>query len=147
MFHRLEPALNSEIKSLGHPRAALLGFAVAVLAHNVLALLKRAIEQAHRSEQPELDVSAYHLTLHVVDGYQAVTLALPPEHVPRIPHDDPRWLCDKLLQLARHMRAKSLATSKRAPKTRQAKGYVDASLARAHVSTARVLKAYRPARP
>lgn len=147
MFHRLESALNSEIKSLGHPRAALLGFAVAVLAHNVLALLKRAIEQAHRSEQPELDVSTYHLTLHVVDGYKAVTLALPPEHLPRITHDDPRWLCDKLLQLARHLRPKSLASSKRAPKTRQAKGYVDGSLARAHVSTARVLKAYRPARP
>lgn len=110
-------------------------------------MLKRAIEQAHRSEQPELDVSTYHLTLHVVDGYKAVTLVLPPEHLPRITRDNPRWLCDKLLQLARHLRPKSLATSKRAPKTRQAKGHVDGSLARTHVSTARVLKAYRQARP
>ena len=34
MFQRLESALNSELRSLDHPRAALLGFAVAVLAHN-----------------------------------------------------------------------------------------------------------------
>ena len=33
MFQRLESVLNSEIKTLGHPRAALLGFAVAVLAY------------------------------------------------------------------------------------------------------------------
>jgi len=39
MFQRLESVLHSEIKSLGHPRAALLGFTVAVLAYNVLSLL------------------------------------------------------------------------------------------------------------
>jgi IS4 transposase len=43
MFQRLESVLHSEIKSLGHPRAALLGFAVAVLAYNVLSLLQRAL--------------------------------------------------------------------------------------------------------
>ena len=31
MFQRLESVLHSEIKSLGHPRAALLGFAAAVV--------------------------------------------------------------------------------------------------------------------
>ena len=48
MFQRLESVLHSEVRSLGHPRAALLGFAVAVLAHNVLALLARCVEQAHQ---------------------------------------------------------------------------------------------------
>jgi IS4 transposase len=32
MFQRLESVLHSEIASLGHPRAALLGFAVSLLA-------------------------------------------------------------------------------------------------------------------
>lgn len=41
MFQRLESVLHSEIKSLGHPRAALLRFAATVLAYNVLALLVR----------------------------------------------------------------------------------------------------------
>ncbi|TBW34275.1 IS4 family transposase, partial [Azotobacter chroococcum] len=50
MFQRLESVLQSEIRSLGHPRAALLGFAVAVLACNLLAVLKRSVEQAHREQ-------------------------------------------------------------------------------------------------
>ncbi|CAI8834907.1 hypothetical protein EMIT0196MI5_230023 [Pseudomonas sp. IT-196MI5] len=48
MFQRLESVLDSEIESLGAPRAALLGFASAILAYNVLAVLKRSGEQAHR---------------------------------------------------------------------------------------------------
>lgn len=45
MFHRLESVLNNEIKSLSHPRAALLDFAVAVLAYNVLALQGKDVER------------------------------------------------------------------------------------------------------
>ncbi|NMZ09639.1 IS4 family transposase, partial [Pseudomonas proteolytica] len=48
MFQRLEAVLDSEIETLGNPKAALLGFASAVLAYNVLAVLKRSVEQAHR---------------------------------------------------------------------------------------------------
>lgn len=61
MFGRLESVLHSEIKTLGHLRAALLGFAVAVLAYNVLAVLKLLTEHAHRQSLPDLEVSTYHL--------------------------------------------------------------------------------------
>jgi len=44
MFQRLEAMLHSEIKSLGHPRDALLEFTIAMLAHNVLSLLLRVID-------------------------------------------------------------------------------------------------------
>ncbi|NHZ66275.1 hypothetical protein [Massilia genomosp. 1] len=44
-------ALNSEVAMLGHPRAALLAFGVAVLAHNVPAVIERAIMIRHRLEQ------------------------------------------------------------------------------------------------
>ena len=79
LFGRLESVLNSEIRTLGHPRAALLGFATAVLAYNVLSLLKRCIEQAHREQVPELDVSTYHLAVDVVSDYKGMLIALPPE--------------------------------------------------------------------
>jgi IS4 transposase len=69
LFGRLESVLHSEITSLGHPRAALLGFAVAVLAYNVLALLGRCVEQAHAPQQeplkPPLEVSTFHLALQI----------------------------------------------------------------------------------
>ena len=46
LFGRIESVLNSEMRTLGHPRAALLGFATAVLAYNVLSLPKRSYVEA-----------------------------------------------------------------------------------------------------
>ena len=140
MFQRLESVLHSEIKSLGHPRAALLGFAVAVLAYNVLALLKRVTEQAHRASHPELEVSTYHLTVEITSQYEGMIAVLPPEHLP-CADDDPARLMQRLLHLAARLKPRQLATSKRAPKPAVPKGYVDGSTARSHVSTDRVLKA------
>lgn len=146
MFQRLESVLNSEVRSLGHPRAALLGFAVAVLAHNVLALLQRCVEQAHQDQEPPPEVSTYHLALHVRGGYEGMLIALPPEQW-RSYDGDPTALADRLLQLARNVDPRQVATSKRGPKVTKPKKYVDAATARAHVATARVLARARAATP
>lgn len=146
MFQRLESVLHSEIKTLGHPRAALLGFAVAVLAYNVLALLKQLIEHAHRHSHPELDVSTYHLAVDIASDYGTMQRMLPPERLP-CADDPPQQLLERLLRLASRMSPKQLATSKRKPKSAQAKGYVDGAIARTHVSTARVLKQAAGKRP
>ena len=144
LFQRLESALHSEITSLGHPRAALLGFVAAVLAHNVLALLQRCVEQAHRPASPALEVSSYHLALQIRSSYDGMLIALPPEHWPSGPAD-PATLADHLLRLARAIDPRQVATSKRGPKTKKPKGYVDAAVARVHVATARVLRKARAA--
>lgn len=146
MFQRLESVLNSEIKTLCHPRAARLGFAAAVLAYNVPALLKQLIEHAHRTEHPDLDVSTYHLAVDIASGYGTMLRMLPPAHLPSA-DDDPRQLLERLLLLARRMSPQQLATSKRKPKTAQTKGYVDGAIARSHVSTARALKPAAGKRP
>jgi IS4 transposase len=143
MFQRLESVLHSEIKSLGHPRAALLGFAVAVLAYNVLSLLQRAVEHAHRQQTPDLEVSTYHLSVQVKSGYEGMLIAVPAEHWPSAASQDPQALAQTLLRLAQRILPKQVATSKRGPKTIQPKGYVDARVASAHVSTARLIKQAR----
>ena len=140
MFQRLESVLRSEVRTLGHPRAALLGFAVAVLAYNVLALLKQLTEQAHQATQPDLDVSTYHLAVDITSDYEAMVRLLPPEHLPRA-DDDPVQLRRRLLLLAGRLSPRQLATSKRSPKAAAAIGYVEGSIARSHVSTGRLLKA------
>jgi len=147
MFQRLESVLHSEIKSLGHPRAALLGFTVAVLAYNVLSLLQRAVERAHRDEQPQLEVSTYHLVEHVKSGYEGMLIAVPAEHWPAAAEHTAQTLAQTLLRLARRILPKQVATSKRGPKLDKPRGYVDGSIARSHVSTARVLKQARAGRP
>jgi hypothetical protein len=110
MFQRLEAALHSEIRSLGHPRAALLGFAVAVLAYNVLALLQRCIERAHQATHPTLQVSAYHLALQIRSGYEGMLIALPAEQWPA-GDADPAVVVAHLIRLARNIVPHQVATS------------------------------------
>jgi hypothetical protein len=52
---------------------------------------------------------------------------------------DSRSIADRLIKLARRLNPRRLATHKRGPKVEKPKGYVDAAIARSHVSTARVL--------
>jgi len=147
MFGRLESVLHSELGSLGHPRAALLGFAAAVLAYNVLALLQRAVEQAHQpppdppppTASPPLEVSCFHLAVQIRGGYEGLLIALPPEHWPRWNEADPAGLAGHLLRLARNINPRQVATSRRGPKIAKPKSYVDGKTARAHVATARLL--------
>jgi IS4 transposase len=147
MFGRLESVLNSEIATLGHPRAALLGFTVAVLAYNQLSLLKRCVEHAHRQGAPQLDVSTYHLAQHVRGAYEGLLIAVPPAHWPDSGPQGTDQVVQRLLALARRIIPRQVATSKRGPKIEKPKGWVEGAKARAHVSTARVLKAAMEQRP
>jgi IS4 transposase len=146
MFQRLEAALHSEIRSLGHPRAALLGFAVAVLAYNVLALLQRCIEQAHQATHPTLQVSSYHLALQIRSGYEGMLIALPAERW-STGDTGPAAVAAHLTRLARNVVPRQVAATPRGPKPASKKGYVDAAVARAHVATARVLAQAEAKRP
>jgi len=140
MFQRLESVLDSEITGLGSPKAALLGFASAVLAYNVLSVLKRSVEQAHRETQPEgWQVSIFHLAVHFRSDYQGLQIALPAENFPL--EKTPQGLAERLLALARMIKPKSVAKSPRGPKVAKPKEWLEGKAARAHVSTARVLKA------
>ena len=139
-LQRLESVLNSEIRSLGHPRAALLGFAVAILAYNVLHLLKHSVERAHCEELPDLDVSTYYISVDLRVEYEGMLIALPVQTWTSWSDADPRVIADRLLELGRRLDPRRLATHRRGPKIKKPKGYVDAAVASSHVSTARVLE-------
>jgi hypothetical protein len=125
----------------------LLGLTVAVLAYNVVALVQRAVEQAHRQQQPQLEVSSYYLAEHIKSGYEGILIALPSEYWPSAQDSLPRELAQRLLRLARRISPRQVATSKRAPKIDKPKGYVDGATARSHVSMARVLAEAQGQRP
>ena len=132
--------LHSELRSLGHPRAALLGFAVTLLARNILTVLQRCVEQAHHQpSEPAPEVSCFHLAQRVRSGYEGLIIAVPPECWPSWHQADPVRLAERLLRLARNIDPRQVAISKRKSKPKTPKGYVDGKTARAHVATARVL--------
>jgi len=74
-------------------------------------------------------------------------IAVPAEYWPAAAEHTAQTLAQTLLRLARRILPKQVATSKRGPKLDKPKGYVDGSIARSHVSTARVLKQARAGRP
>ncbi len=144
MFQRLESVLHSEIRTLGHPRAALLGFTVAVLAYNVLATLKRSVEAAHAGADETgaapPDVSTYYLAVQIRSQYEGMLIALPPNEWSHWSDATPEVIAGKLLELARCVDPIQVRTRTRGPKTRKTAPYVEGAVARAHHSTARLLK-------
>ena len=144
MFQRLESVLNSEITTLGQPRAALLAFGVAVLAYNVLAVLQAAVTAQHKLAQAgESELSAYYLALEIKAHYAGMMVAVALTAWQAYDALSPQQLARMLLQMAGKADPRKLRKHPRGPKVANKKGYVSASQARKHVSTARVLQAGR----
>jgi IS4 transposase len=78
VFQSLTEALNCEIDTLAYPRAALLGFCVAVVAYNVLAVIRAALRSEHGRGEVEAKASNYHLVQEVATTYAGMMIAVPP---------------------------------------------------------------------
>jgi hypothetical protein len=76
-FQVLEGALASEQPRLGYPPAALFAFCVALVAYNVLAVVRAALRTVH-SRKVEEEVSTYYLAAEIQGVYQGMMIALPP---------------------------------------------------------------------
>lgn len=122
MFQRLEAVLNSELAALGHPRAALLGFAVAVLVYNMLAVLKKSVEHANRKEAPTLDASTYYIAMLVNDALLASLLLLPQDSFLRWADAPAHELTDYLLRLAARIDPKRVNTAQAQAPAAQTQG-------------------------
>ncbi len=140
MFQRLESVLQSEIPALGHPRAALFAFGVAILAYNVLALITRAITVQHRLDSEKLEVSSYYLANEIQGHYRGMMLIVAQSVWDAYEQYSAREFAKTLLLIAAHAEPHRLRKHPRGPKVRAKKGYVSRSAAQRHVATSRVLK-------
>jgi hypothetical protein len=75
-FQHLTVDLACEVDTLGYPKAALFGFCVALVAYNVVALVKGALRAAHGAEYVEEQLSMYYLTLEVAQVATGMEIAL-----------------------------------------------------------------------
>jgi IS4 transposase len=78
-FHELTMALTCEVNTLGYPEAALFGFCVAVVAYNILAVLKAALRVVHGEEKVQKEVSGYYMALEWERVLAGMMIALPEE--------------------------------------------------------------------
>ena len=78
-FHESTMALNCEVDTLGYPKAALFAFSVAVVAYNVLAVLKAALRAEYGEEKVRKEVSGYYVALEWAMVYAGMMIAVPAE--------------------------------------------------------------------
>src|SRR4051812_11233784 len=77
VFQSLTEALRCEIDTLAYPRAALFGFCVALVAYNVLAVIRAALRSEHGRDGVEAKASNYHLVQEVATTYTGMMIAIP----------------------------------------------------------------------
>ena len=137
-FQELEAHLHSEINSLGYPKAALFGFCVALVAYNVLALVKAALRCVHGEQKIANDVSGYYLAGHLERTYDGMMIAVPEGHWHVFQTMSADAFNQTLLQLAEQVNLAKFKKHKRGAKKTQPKRKCDPK--KPHVSTAKLLK-------
>ena len=140
MFQRLESVLHSEVTTLGHPRAALLAFGVAVLAYNVMTVLQMAVRAAHDLRDIGIELSPFYVAAEVRANYAGMMMAVMGAAWRQYDAMCASKLGHTLAEIAGHVKPKTLRKHPRGPKPPKKKSYVSGAEARRHVSTARVLK-------
>jgi len=136
-FQELERDLQSEICSLGYPRAALFGFAVALVAYNIMALVYGALRAQHGAQKIDEEFSHYYLAGELELVHAGMLIAIPAEHWQVFAKMSDRRFATVLLFLASQVNLKLFPKARRGPKKDPPKKLF---LARQpHVSTARIL--------
>jgi IS4 transposase len=145
LFQSLTQMLEGEIDTLGYPRAALLGFGLALATYNILSTVQAALRGAFGIEKVQAEVSGYYIANEVRATAPGMAIAIDTIAWKRFETIEPaklarqlvRWaLLVNLAKLKRHPRGTKIPVPKR---TR----FAD----KGHVSTARLLAKSREKAP
>ena len=137
-FQELEAHLHSEINSLGYPRAALFGFCVALVAYNVLALVKAALRSVHGEPKIADEVSGYYLAGHLQRTYHGMIISIPEQEWTIFQAMSSQTFAGTLRHLADKVNLAKFKKHKRGPKKPKAKPTHNPE--KPHVSTAKLIK-------
>jgi IS4 transposase len=135
-FGELTLSLRGEIDTLAYPRAALLGYAVALVTYNLLAVVRAALRAVHGAETVDAGVSTYYLANEVTSVWLGMEIALPAaEWNRRYGRLPPEELARELVDMARHTHLRHYRKHPRGPKKKPPPRRDTGP----HVSTARLL--------
>jgi hypothetical protein len=140
MFGKLEAALNSEVSTLGYPRAALLAFGCAILAYNILVLIQAAIAAVHDLKSAGIELSTYYIADDIKSDYRGMMVAIPANVWTQLASENPKQFAKRLRDIAKHVVPRTLRKHPRGPKHKKKKDYVSKRNAQKHVATARVIR-------
>ena len=136
-FQYLKEYFQSEINTLGYPRAALFAFCVALVSYIIVSVMKSALGSVHGADVVENQISGYYIADEISATYRGMMIAI----------DDAHWfvfqqmtalkLSKILKELAANVRLSAFQKHPRGPKKPQPKR--KSSKNTPHVSTARIL--------
>lgn len=136
-FWHLSQELQSEIDTLGYPKAALFGFCVALTAYNVVALVKGAIAAAWGHSFVREELSMYYLTVEVERVTDGMQIAVGPDDWAIFRTMTAEQFAETLRTVAAQMNLCKYTKSKRGPKKKPPPKI--SGKRNHHVSTARIL--------
>jgi hypothetical protein len=136
-FQHLTVDLACEVDTLGYPKAALFGFCVALVAYNVVALVKGAIRAAHGAAYVEEELSMYYLTLEVAQVATGMEIAVEAQAWEVFRHMSTSEFTTTLVVIAQRLDTKKYTKHKRGPKKPPPNKL--SGKRQTHVSTARIL--------
>jgi IS4 transposase len=141
MFQSLTQMLQGEIATLGYPRAALLGFGVALAAYNVLSTVQAALRAQFGVETVQNEVSGYYIANEVRSKSPGMAIAIEADVWEPYQTMPPATLAREMRRWASHARLSQFKKHPRGPKTPVPKRtrFRD----KTHVSTARLLEESR----
>jgi hypothetical protein len=114
-FQFLTQSLHGELPGLGQPKAALFGFAMALVAANALAVVRASIRSAHGSDA-EAERSGYYLADEIAHDYRTLLKYLPAEHWSGWRRLSLAAMARLLPAVAQHVNLKALTRNRRGPK-------------------------------
>ena len=135
-FGELATCLNGAVNTLGYPKAALFAFCVALVAYNILSVVKGALRSVHGVEAVE-EVSGYFLADEIAGTHRGMMIAIPEDEWVVFAGLTPSAMGQVLRDLAAKVRLPAFRKHRRGPKRPQPKRASGAKVS--HVSTAKLL--------
>lgn len=136
-FQSLAQDLNSEINTLGYPRAALFGFCVALVSYIIISVIKSALGSVHGIDTVENQLSGYYLADEISGTYRGMMIAVDEAHWVVFQHMTPLKLSKLLENLASKVRMSAFVKHPRGPK--KPRPIRKSCKNTPHVSTAKIL--------
>jgi hypothetical protein len=141
-FQKLESHLNSEINTLGYPKAALFSFCLALVAFNLYAIVMAALRVTHPDQAINEVVSEYYIAQEIETTTDGMSIAISENEWTLFTQVSSAELASLLLYIASYVDLKKYKKNPRGPKKprmerNQFKGHP-------HVSTAKLLRGVTP---
>ncbi len=141
-FQKLEKHLNSEINTLGYPKAALFSFCLALVAFNIYAVVMAVLQAKHADKMIKDEVSEYYIAQEIDVATDGLLIAITENEWTVFAHAQTSELAVTLLDIASYIDLKKYKKNSRGPKKppirrTQFRGHT-------HLSTARLLKGITP---